>query len=57
MTRTATEVAPIRAVDDIELGVGRDHQELQAAYLDTVNGRSERWSHWLDVVETARANA
>jgi branched-chain amino acid aminotransferase len=57
MTGTATEVAPIRAVDDIELGVGPVTRELQAAYLDTVNGRSERWSHWLDVVETARANA
>jgi len=57
MTGTATEVAPIRAVDDMELGVGPVTRELQAAYLDTVNGRSERWSHWLDVVETARANA
>ena len=57
MTGTATEVAPIRAVDDIELGVGPVTRELQAAYLDTVNGRSERWNHWLDVVETARANA
>ena len=56
MTGTATEVAPIRAVDDIELGVGPVTRELQAAYLDT-NGRGERWSHWLDVVETARANA
>jgi branched-chain amino acid aminotransferase len=57
LTGTATEVAPIRAVDDLELGVGPVTRELQAAYLDTVNGRSERWSHWLDVVETARANA
>jgi branched-chain amino acid aminotransferase len=57
MTGTATEVAPVRAVDDIELGVGPVTRELQTAYLDTVNGRSERWSHWLDVVETARANA
>jgi branched-chain amino acid aminotransferase len=57
MTGTATEVAPVRAIDDVELGVGPVTQELQAAYADTVNGRSERWSHWLDVVETARANA
>jgi branched-chain amino acid aminotransferase len=57
MTGTATEVAPVRAIDDIELGVGPVTRELQTAYLDTVNGRSERWSHWLDVVETARANA
>ena len=57
MTGTAVEVTPVRAVDDIELGVGPVTLELQAAYLDTVNGRSERWSHWLDMVETARANA
>jgi branched-chain amino acid aminotransferase len=57
MTGTATEVAPVRAVDDVELGVGPVTRELQAAYSDTVTGRSERWSHWLDVVETARASA
>jgi len=51
MTGTAAEVTPVRAVDDVELGVGPVTQELQTAYLDTVNGRSERWSHWLDLVE------
>jgi branched-chain amino acid aminotransferase len=57
MTGTATEVVPVRTVDDLDIGVGPVTLELQAAYLDTVNGRSERWSHWLDTVETARANA
>jgi branched-chain amino acid aminotransferase len=57
MTGTATEVVPVRTVDDLEIGVGPVTSELQNAYLDTVNGRSERWSHWLDTVETARANA
>jgi branched-chain amino acid aminotransferase len=51
MVGTATEVAPVRAVDDREIGVGPVTLELQKAYLDTVNGRSERWSHWLDVVQ------
>jgi branched-chain amino acid aminotransferase len=51
MVGTATEVAPVRSVDDREIGVGPVTLELQKAYLDTVNGRSERWSHWLDVVE------
>ena len=51
MVGTATEVAPVRAVDDREIGVGPVTRELQTAYLDTVHGRSERWSHWLDVVE------
>ena len=57
MVGTATEVAPLRAVDDQEIGVGPVTRELQQAYLDTVQGRSERWSHWLDVVETSRSAA
>jgi branched-chain amino acid aminotransferase len=51
MTGTAAEVSPVRAVDDVELGVGPVTLELQKAYLDAVNGRAEQWSHWLDVVE------
>jgi branched-chain amino acid aminotransferase len=51
MTGTAAEVTPVRAVDDVEIGVGPVTQEIQQHYLDTVNGRSERWGHWLDVVE------
>jgi branched-chain amino acid aminotransferase len=57
MVGTATEVAPLRAVDDREIGVGPITLELQQAYVDTVLGRSERWSHWLDVVETSRSAA
>ena len=51
MTGTAAEVTPVRAVDDQELGVGPVTREMQGHYLDTVNGRSDRWSHWLDVVD------
>jgi branched-chain amino acid aminotransferase len=54
MTGTAAEVTPVRAVDDTEIGVGPVTLELQAAYLDAVNGRDERWEGWLDVVETRR---
>ncbi len=57
MTGTAAEVTPVRAVDDVELGVGPVTLELQRAYLDAVNGRDENWSHWLDVVETVPATA
>jgi branched-chain amino acid aminotransferase len=57
MVGTATEVAPIRAVDDREIGVGPITLELQQAYLDVVNGRDQRWSDWLDVVATSRAPA
>ena len=51
MVGTATEVAPLRAIDDREIGVGPVTRELQSAYLETVHGRSERWSQWRDVVE------
>ena len=54
---TATEVAPVRSVDGREIGVGPITLELQKAYLDVVNGRDQRWSDWLDVVETARTPA
>jgi len=57
MVGTAAEVTPVRAVDDREVGVGPVTLELQRAYLDTVNGRTERWSHWLDVVEMSRSPA
>ena len=40
----------MRAVDDMEIGVGDVTLEIQRAYLEVVNGRSEQWSHWLDVV-------
>ena len=51
MTGTAAEVTPVRSVDDMEIGVGPVTQAVQKAYLDTVNGRDDRWGHWLDVVE------
>ena len=57
MVGTATEVTPVRAVDDREIGVGPVTRELQKAYLATVNGLDERWSHWLDVVEMRRRAA
>jgi branched-chain amino acid aminotransferase len=57
MVGTAAEVTPVRSVDDREIGVGPVTLELQRAYLDTVNGRTERWSHWLDVVEMSPSPA
>jgi branched-chain amino acid aminotransferase len=50
MTGTATEVAPVRSVDDQEIGVGPITLELQAAYWDVVRGKNERYADWLDVV-------
>jgi len=57
MVGTATEVAPVRAVDDREIGVGPITFELQRAYLDIVNGRDQRFGDWLDVVAMSRAAA
>jgi branched-chain amino acid aminotransferase len=50
MTGTAAEVTPLRSIDDHEIGVGEITLAIQQAYLDTVRGKSERWSHWLDPV-------
>src|SRR3954447_21981654 len=52
MCGTAAEVTPLRSIDDHEIGVGPVTLEIQQAYLDTVRGRSERWSQCLDPVAT-----
>jgi len=57
MVGTATEVAPVRAVDDREIGVGPVTLELQKAYLDAVHGGDDRWRDWLDVVEVSHSPA
>ena len=49
MCGTAAEVTPIRSIDDHEIGPpGPLTKELQAAYLDTCRGKSERWAQWLE---------
>jgi branched-chain amino acid aminotransferase len=50
MCGTAAEVTPLRSIDDHEIGVGEVTLKIQAAYLDTVRGRREQWSHWLEPV-------
>jgi branched-chain amino acid aminotransferase len=57
MCGTAAEVTPLRAIDDVEIGVGPVTLELQEAYLDTVRGRSERWAQWLEYAERTPAEA
>ena len=57
MCGTAAEVTPLREVDDVELGVGPVTLELQAAYIHTVRGRSERWAQWLEYAERTPAEA
>ena len=57
MVGTATEVAPVRAVDDREIGVGPVTRELQKAYLAAARGIDDRWRDWLDVVAVTRTPA
>ena len=57
MCGTAAEVTPLREVDDVELGVGPVTLELQTAYKNTVEGRSERWAQWLEYAERTPAEA
>jgi branched-chain amino acid aminotransferase len=58
MTGTAAEVTPLREVDDQPIGPpGPVTLAVQKAYLDTVRGKSERWSHWLEYASTTRARA
>ncbi|MEX0851439.1 MAG: branched-chain amino acid transaminase, partial [Gaiellaceae bacterium] len=47
MTGTAAEVTPVRAVDDVEIGVGPVTRELQRTYLAAVTGLDGRWGGWL----------
>ena len=56
MVGTAAEVTPIREIDDQVIGPpGPVTQEIQEAYLDTVHGRSERWSQWLEFAPATNA--
>jgi branched-chain amino acid aminotransferase len=55
MTGTAAEVTPLRAIDDVEIGVGPITLEIQGVYLDTVKGRNDRWPHWLEHAPAAAA--
>jgi branched-chain amino acid aminotransferase len=49
MCGTAAEVTPVRSVDDREVGnPGPVTLAIQQAYLDTVRGKREQWSHWLE---------
>ncbi len=57
MTGTAAEVTPLRAVDDVEIGVGPITLEIQENYLETARGRSERWAQWLEYATPAPTGA
>lgn len=59
LTGTATEVAPIRSVDRIEVGNGKRGpitQQVQQRFLDTVHGRIEDTHGWLTYVRAEKAS-
>jgi branched-chain amino acid aminotransferase len=52
-TGTAAEVTPIREVDGRMVGAGKRGpvtEKLQAMFFDVVNGRSDKYRHWLHYV-------
>jgi branched-chain amino acid aminotransferase len=58
LSGTATEVAPIRSVDRIEIGNGKRGpitQQIQQRFLDTVHGRIEDTHGWLTYVRAEKA--
>lgn len=58
LTGTATEVAPVRSVDRIDIGNGKRGpitQQIQQRFLDTVHGRVEDTHGWLTHVRAEKA--
>ena len=56
LTGTAAELVPVREIDDHPVGAGEPGEVtrvLQRAFLDALNGRSERYLEWLDFVGPA----
>jgi branched-chain amino acid aminotransferase len=51
LTGTASELVPVRSIDDIEIGPpGEITRAVAEVYEDALHGRSERYAKWLDVV-------
>ncbi|MGH2951980.1 MAG: branched-chain amino acid transaminase [Solirubrobacterales bacterium] len=51
-TGTATELAPVREIDDHDLGPpGEITRVIQAKFDDALHGRAQEYHEWLDVVE------
>ncbi len=56
LTGTATELAPIREIDDHAIGGGKPGEitrAVQSAFEDALHGRTERYREWLDPVPAA----
>jgi branched-chain amino acid aminotransferase len=51
-TGTATELAPVREIDDHDLGPpGEITRVIQSKFDDALHGRAQEYREWLDVVE------
>ncbi|WP_323841558.1 MULTISPECIES: branched-chain amino acid transaminase [unclassified Moraxella] len=54
MTGTAAEVTPIREYDDRVIGNGSRGEiteQLQSLYFDVVQGRNDKYKHWLSFID------
>lgn len=54
MTGTAAEVTPIREYDDRVIGKGGRGElteQLQSLYFDVVQGRNDKYKHWLSFID------
>jgi branched-chain amino acid aminotransferase len=52
-TGTAAEVTPIRELDGRVIGAGKRGpitEKLQSTFFDVVNGRNQKYAHWLTPV-------
>jgi len=52
-TGTAAEITPIRELDGRTIGAGRRGpvtERIQTLFFDVVNGRAEKYKHWLTLV-------
>jgi branched-chain amino acid aminotransferase len=52
-TGTAAEITPIRELDGRAIGAGRRGpvtERIQNLFFDVVNGRAEKYRHWLTLV-------
>ncbi|MGE4169790.1 MAG: branched-chain amino acid transaminase [Candidatus Margulisiibacteriota bacterium] len=53
-TGTAAEITPIREIDGRVIGSGKRGpitEKIQRAFFDIVQGKNDRYSHWLDYVK------
>ena len=58
LTGTATELCPVREIDDHDLGQpGEITRHIQAKFDDALHGRAEEYREWLDLVDLPEADS